>query len=126
MCLDCNSGEAEERGVFGAHDRPAGRLGGGRDDEVVGTAGLPLVPDMDEEGGVRLCDVAVVVEDRNDPRDLVQKCQTGGSAYSCGQKHADPKFGERDRRDRDLVVVPDGVVQRTTRAFGIDQERGVE
>ncbi len=86
-------------------------LGGGGDDQVVGPSWHALGPDLDQKFGVRLGDVEVVVENWDRGDDVVDVVGPCGLMPAVGEEGADSKFRDRDRRDRNVVVVIDDLVE---------------
>ncbi len=126
MRSNLHPGQVGEGRLVGAHDRPSRGPRGGGDDQVVRTTGPALAPYVDEELGVDLGHRLVVVENGNHLQEVFEEGEAG-SPVVAGRKHdPDPQLGHRDRGDRDVVVVSDGLVEGGTRAIGVDQEGRVE
>lgn len=81
---------------------------------------------MDEQLGVGLRDVLVVVQDRDHVEDVIQERLTTGASLVIRQQDADSQFRHRDRRYGDVVVILDRVVKGVAGSLGVDEIRRVE
>lgn len=126
MVADLDAREVRKSQLVGAQDLSPRGLGSGRDDQIVCTTRRALSADMDQQFGVRLRDRLVVVDDRDRRQDIVEEGKTISLASARGQHDANPQLGHGDGRDRDLVIIVDGLRRACARAVGVDEERGVE
>ena len=75
---------------------------------------------------MRCGDFGVVVDDRDDLCDFVDELLTSCSMGIVGELDTHDEFGDGDRSNCHLVFVGDELLERRSRAVGVDQERGVE
>jgi hypothetical protein len=123
---DDDSGKITVGGAVSGHDLTLGRLGGGGDDQIVGSSWLALAAHEGEELGVGGGNRFVVVEDGDDVDDVVDEGLTVGPVGVIGEVGPDQELGDGDGGDRRVVIIGDHVVEGRTRAVGVDQEGGVE
>jgi hypothetical protein len=105
MGPDLDPGKIAEAAAVGRDDRAIECLGGGGDDQVLGPTWPALRSDLDEELGVGLGDVEVVVENRGAGDDVVHVLPPRSLMSAHGETCTDAKLRDRDGRDGDLVVV---------------------
>lgn len=121
-----NPGEVGEGGVVGAHNGAACGPRGGGDDQVVRAPGPSLASDMNHQLSMDISDFTVVVQHGDDLQDVLEEGEAGCPVRARGQKYAGSELCCGDRGDGDLVVIADGVVERTSRTFGVDEKGRVE
>jgi hypothetical protein len=110
----------------GGEDRAAGSQCGRGDDEVVGAAGPARLADGRQQLGVSVGDPDVIRQGRDHFQNSVDEGLTRGAAPSLSQVHSDQELSHRHRRDGDVVVVGDDLVEVPTLSLGADQEGRIE
>ncbi len=86
---DDDSGEVTVGGAVGGHDLTLGRLGGGGDDQIVGSSGPSLAAHDDEELGMGGGDRLVVGDDGDDVDDVVDEGLPVGAVAVIGEVDSD-------------------------------------
>lgn len=115
-----------ERTAISTHDgAPGGDCAGG-DDQVVHTAPPTGSADGGEQARVMESHGIVVRQDRDGGDDVVDVRLAAWPLPGRRQMDPDGELGECDRRDRDVVVIADQLIDGDITPFGIDQERRVE
>jgi hypothetical protein len=115
----------EAAGVGGEHCAAGGDRGRG-DEKVVSSAWPTCLADGRQQLGVVARDPEVVGQRRDGFQDSVEESLASGAARACDQVHPDQELGGRHRRDCDVVVVCDDLVEVRALSLGVDQEGGVE
>lgn len=123
---DGDSGKLAVGGAVGGDDFTLGRLGGGGDDQIVGSSGPALAAHVGEKLGVGGGYRDVVVDDGDDIDDVVDEGLTVWPVGLIGEMDSDQQLGDGDGRDRRFVVIGDQLIECRSRAVGVDKEGGVE
>lgn len=126
MMPDLEVGQAgERRGVRSDH-RPPRCHGGRGDQQIVSSTRRALAAHLDEQPRMSLSDCDVV-GDHWDCREHVldERCPRS-SLLPCSEQCTNPQLGDRDRRNGDVIRIGDHLIERVTRAVGVDEERRVE
>jgi hypothetical protein len=79
-----------------------------------------------EQRRVGLRDLGVVVLDRDRIENRRDEEFALAPRAAFREVDPEPQLGDRDRGDREVVIVADGGVERAAPSLGIDQDRGVE
>lgn len=104
---DGDSGKLAVGGDVSGDDFTLGRLGGGGDDQIVGSSWPALAAHVGEKLGVRGGDRVVVVDDGDDVDDVVDEGLTVRPVGLIGEMDSDQQLGNGDGRNRRLVVIGD-------------------
>jgi len=123
---DDDSGEIAVGGAVSGDDLTLGRLGGGGDDQLVGSSGPALAAHEGEEFGVGGGDRFVVVDDGEDVDDVVDEGVPVGPVGVIGEVDPDQQLGDGNGGDRRVVIIGDHLVEGRSRPVSVDQEGGVE
>ena len=103
-----------------------GRPGCSGNYQVVGASRSVLPAYPYKELGVGCRDLCVVVDYRDDFRDVVDEPLTGCPAAAIGQMDSDEKFGDGNGCDSNFVLIGNEVFERGTCAVGVNEKRGIE
>jgi hypothetical protein len=123
---DGDAGEVPKRRRVGRDNGAVRGLGGGGDDELVGTSREALPADGHEEFGVGGGDIEVVAQNGHCDHDVVDERLPASTLSTLRQLDADAEFGHGDRRDGDVVLVGDQLVEVVARPLRANQERRVK
>lgn len=111
MISQLNAWEGFERSTVCSHHSPPGGPSGRGDDQVVCPARPSLLTHMEQKLGVRRCDADVVVEDWKRRGDSVEEVLSARSSGARRHVDADLELGDRDGRDRRVVIIGDQLVE---------------
>lgn len=126
MMPDLEVGQAGKRRGVRSDDRPSRCHGGRGDQQIVSSTRRALAAHLDEQARMSLSD-GNVVGDHWDGREHVldERCPRS-HLLPCSEQRTNPQLGDRDRRNRDVIRICDHLIERVTRAVGVDEERRVE
>jgi len=126
MVADLEVGQVGERCGVRGDDRPARRRCGCGDQQVVRSARRSLAAHFDEQSRVSLGDRYVVGDHGERCEYVLDESGPRCSGLSRSEQRTNSELGDGDRRDGDVVLIGDHLVEGVAGSVGVDEERRVE
>ena len=105
MASDSNTGKIGKRRVVSGHDHSICRPSGRCDNQVMRPSGSSLTSHGDEKLRMGFCDIEVVVDDRDRRDDVFDEALSFSTRRIPSELGSDYQLSDRDRRDRDVIIV---------------------